>query len=303
MYLNEFQKELINKLIENGNNAINNELTKILDIQEANFSYHPFFYGHVDDRRTTFRFVYRFKAKNQEIQFFTTQGRASNPGLTTNIDLDLKKANREKGIIDEKSEKREIYTKHKELREKEIYMQQAFLNKFQENVEVAIHLMDILANNNLIITYERNLPDDLIFGSQIDDKKFWVESYDIFNFHEGSSDRLFLSLEKFLRTQVIILPGLLEFKQNNFSTFNEMNRKEELKRLKIQTNAVVIGIFISALITLIAAFISHPNASDIKNITDSIQELTIKIDKFEPDTIDLESGVNQSSLPNSMAGN
>lgn len=74
----------------------------------------------------------------------------------------------------------------------------------------------------------------------------------------------------------------MEFQQHNFQTFEELNRKKELQRLKIQTFAVVIGIFVSAMITLLAVVISHPNASDVKTITESINELTVEVDELTP---------------------
>jgi hypothetical protein len=64
-------------------------------------------------------------------------------------------------------------------------------------------------------------------------------------------NRLADSLDKFLRTQIIPLPGLEKFVSNEFHTPQEIDRQSELKLLKKQTLCVLFGIFVSAVITLI----------------------------------------------------
>lgn len=280
MYLNTFQKMLIRKLNEKENNGIFEEILEILNLQKANLSYNCY---SISNGQSFSRFIYRFKAKNQEIKFFPGETQ-NNPYacLTTNVTLPIRKANQERGITDQAKEGREIEDKHQELLYKEVASQQVFIQKLQEKTEETIHLVGILSKNNLIISYEKNIPEGLVLGSILDDKNYWVDELEISCSKNGNLDRLFLTLDKFLRTQIIILPGLMEFQQHNFQTFEELNRKKELQRLKIQTFAVVIGIFVSAMITLLAVVISHPNASDVKTITESINELTVEVDELTP---------------------
>lgn len=283
MYLDTFQKELINKLLAKGNDAISDEIQELISLQEVNFKYTVDSFGPRNKDEKYFKFIFNFKAKDQSIQFFREYDGFGTEHLTTNVPLPLKKSNQEKNISDSRAEEKEIEDKHKELHEKEFSIQRIFLDELQEKIEKIIHLVEILFENNLVIFFEKDLPNGYEFGASLDDCTYWIDKVDIRSIQDGYTNRLYISLEKFLRTRILILPGLSEFQKNNFYTFDELNRRKELKRLKAQTYVVVLGVFISAIVTLFASLISHPNESDIKTITRSIDELTVKVEELKSD--------------------
>lgn len=63
-------------------------------------------------------------------------------------------------------------------------------------------------------------------------------------------------------------------------------RSLEIQNLEKQTRRLMYGIIFPAAITLVAAiisiFLSQPNSTDIKAITDSINQLTLKVDQLNP---------------------
>lgn len=165
----------------------------------------------------------------------------------------------------------------------EINRYESYLQKLQEKIEESLHLIDLLTNAGLVIRYSLDIQDTFSAGkipSACKDEQSTL--YCIISKDKRDWAYLWNSLYKLFGTNIVILPALIEFENNDYKTSEELDRKKELRHLKFQTYIVAVGIFVSALFTLLAAMIAQPTSADIRAIADSINILTVKVDQITP---------------------
>lgn len=137
------------------------------------------------------------------------------------------------------------------LKEQEIKLKRIFLFDLQRKIEASLHLIQRLTECDLIITYAEDLPGGYKIGHLKQQENKEVLSFEIIKETYGNQNRLYESINSFFCVRLILLPGLIEFENNKFLTIQEIDRRLEMKQLKKQTRYVLIGILVSAIITLI----------------------------------------------------
>ena len=163
-----------------------------------------------------------------------------------------------------------------------------FLEKLKNLLADILVLIQELEEEHLILTY----PVELSEGTYSRGLKFQdSNSKSIFLCEYVDYTILEKNLEIFYSKDVLPRQILTEFKNNNYRTFIEItideertNRRTELKYLQKQTQRLMYGIIVPAVITFIAAllsiFLSQPKSKDIYAISDSIKQLTMKVDQL-----------------------
>lgn len=242
MYLSDYQKNLVRRLNKEGQYGIYQDLEDFLVSREVSFTWDSGTHNPKVPSEYRNYFIYSFKANNPQayadVEFSYKPERlaSSQAQLMASIpqfDINLRS---------------ERYN----LDKKEYKDQQKLLYEFQGKLEESICLIQILQENNLVISYETDIEESFQFGEQLevsDNER--VVAWRMYNQIDCLQNRLADSLEKFLRKQLIVLPSLKEFETNNYKTYQELDRQLELKQLKGQTKILFAGILVSALVTLI----------------------------------------------------
>lgn len=287
MNLSEFQKEIVSNFNLQGSGYFHSILEEKLKSQQTSIT----FIGNVHN---VTRFDYHFMPEDQS-EIYIYRESPDDPFLehlwinTATIkeleQASLKTLNTD--ILREINERR-----IKKLKQ-EYPKQRRFLLYLQYKIAEALHLIELLLNENLIITFRRDIVPKTKWGENLDGTDNWVDVIEIGTPRDIELRNISLLLEDFLSTQIIILPALKEFEDNAFKTPDEIahekemqNRKIEIDSLKEQTKQLKWGIIIPAGITLLAAVISilvslsQPKTEDLIAITDSINQLATKVDQL-----------------------
>ena len=282
MYLSDYQKLIIKKILTKGQSAIFDEIDEkflkndsilILNKDPSvpnkyNFGYHYIpsepqeayiaFAYHKPDKGPTFN--YSIPADKKE--FFEAKSKTES---YETLEPELRSISTEFSLAELREDKRQIQQ----------------LQEIQGIMEETILLLTTLAENNIIILYEKDLLKGAL--SMILEKKSPQYNFKhIYIRSEGDFSSIYRTFLRFYKQEIIIIPELKNFKSRNYCTLQEWNKGRELRLLKYQTWFVVLGIIASAFVSVWSGYNTHPNTNDIQAITNSINGLTVKVDELTP---------------------
>lgn len=154
-----------------------------------------------------------------------------------------------------------------------------FLQEIQGLMEETISLISTLAENKIIIVYEKDIQAGRLTDNLEKKHPEYIFSHKTIQ-SDGDFSSIYKTFLKFYGQEIIIIPEMKNFISRKFHTRNESNRRRELRHLNWQTIFVVIGIIASSLVSVWTTKTTHPNGDDLNAIISSIDDLTAEVDEI-----------------------
>lgn len=284
MYLNDFQKLAIDRILSGGADAV----TKLIeDIINKNSSY-IYFYS-IEEDISLCNFVYQIEDTS------TSYKRISYSPFGEPLYIRSEQASvfaDQPGQMNIPEKIPDLIEKHtaerKEKIKKEEPKQIGFLMDLQSKMESIICLYKFLEKNNLCILYSQGIDIPSIFGAKIiGNETVWVEEIYLNSFAYHQIQK---TVNRFIKIKLIPFKEELEtFKKNKFKTKEEIDASSDRRHLSFQTWLLFGGVIASTFIAVLTSPDPQTYSEEIKTINDRVNQLATKVDQLNSNQRSLES--------------
>ena len=279
MFLTDFQKEIVSKIIEDEDFLICTPLIDFLDKNDVWISIDnsQYFYNFLwTDQETNF-----VKLDNPFLDIAVASG-VSEEDRKEMAHLMLKKEQPD----DEKGKElkdlaKKYSNKYYSSLEIEENIQRKFIARLNRKLSELCHLIEKLSGENLIYTvYNRN-PKNNIFGHLPDNNS--MKSRMSFQ-NDAQLKPLRDLVDTICNIDITPLPELKAFQKANFLTEEEVMRKGEISSLRKQTKTAIITVAVTIFLSLITSVvnIAFPSSSSksLNMLTENVKSLSNEISEL-----------------------